>query len=91
VLHLDLYRLKSPAELEELGLREWAQPRHLWLIEWPERGAGRLPPADLTATFTLDPGGHEVTFAAQSPLGDSWLAKLPFVHAATVEKDGPTP
>ena len=44
---LDLYRLRDPAELESLGLREWAAPGHLWLVEWPEKGGGRLPPADL--------------------------------------------
>ena len=91
VLHLDLYRLKSPSELEELGLREWAQPRHLWLIEWPERGAARLPTADLTAKFAVGAGGHAVALAANSPLGEGWLAKLPLAQPATVEKDRPTP
>jgi tRNA threonylcarbamoyladenosine biosynthesis protein TsaE len=77
VLHLDLYRLHSPAELDELGLREWAQPRHVWLIEWPDKGAGRLPGADLHAGFSIVAGGHEVSLRAMSPLGDSWLARLP--------------
>ncbi len=40
VLHLDLYRLRDPSELDNLGLREWATGGHLWLVEWPERGAG---------------------------------------------------
>ena len=43
LVHLDLYRVRDAGELEHLGLRDWAQPGHLWLIEWPERGAGRLP------------------------------------------------
>ena len=77
VLHLDLYRLRSPAELEELGLRDWAQPRHVWLIEWPERGAGRLPGPDLDAGFSIVAGGHEVRLRGMSPLGDCWLARLP--------------
>jgi tRNA threonylcarbamoyladenosine biosynthesis protein TsaE len=77
VLHLDLYRLRSPAELEELGLREWAQPHHVWLIEWPERGAGRLPGADLEVGFSIGTEGHEMRLRAMSPLGDSWLAGLP--------------
>lgn len=38
VVHLDLYRLKEPRELEFLGLRDWlAQPRVWILVEWPER------------------------------------------------------
>jgi tRNA threonylcarbamoyladenosine biosynthesis protein TsaE len=75
-LHLDLYRLRSPAELEELGLREWAQPKHVWLIEWPEKGAGRLPRADLHASFSITADGHAVRLRALSPRGDSWLARL---------------
>jgi tRNA threonylcarbamoyladenosine biosynthesis protein TsaE len=77
LLHLDLYRLHSPSELDELGLREWARPGHAWLVEWPERGVGRLPPADLTAGFSITAEGHEVRLRAMSPLGDSWLARLP--------------
>src|SRR5262245_17529340 len=38
VVHLDLYRLIDPSELEPLGLREWALPGYVWLIEWPDRG-----------------------------------------------------
>ncbi len=37
-VHLDLYRLQDAAELEPLGVRDWAQPGYVWLIEWPERG-----------------------------------------------------
>jgi tRNA threonylcarbamoyl adenosine modification protein YjeE len=36
VSHFDLYRLKTPSELEELGLDE-ALDRGAALVEWPER------------------------------------------------------
>jgi tRNA threonylcarbamoyladenosine biosynthesis protein TsaE len=76
VVHLDLYRLNHAGELEALGLREWAGPQHLWLIEWPERGAGGLPHADLTLAFSVDAHGHDVTLSAESALGESWLSAL---------------
>jgi tRNA threonylcarbamoyl adenosine modification protein YjeE len=41
VAHFDLYRLGSPAELDELGMTEAADG--VTLIEWPERAGGRLP------------------------------------------------
>ena len=42
VVHLDLYRLTSEAELENLGLRDWLAHAVTWvLIEWPDR-AGHL-------------------------------------------------
>jgi tRNA threonylcarbamoyladenosine biosynthesis protein TsaE len=60
VLHLDLYRLRDPGELENLGLADYHRPGHLWLIEWPERGAGRLPPADLGFVFSIEKDGHRI-------------------------------
>jgi len=76
VLHIDLYRLRDATELEPLGLREWARPGTLWLIEWPERGAGRLPPADLTLTFTVVVPGHDIALRADADTGKAWLARL---------------
>jgi tRNA threonylcarbamoyladenosine biosynthesis protein TsaE len=76
ILHLDLYRLLDPYELEPLGLREWARPGHIWLIEWPERGEGRLPSPDLTLTLTVVPAGHDINVIAGSALGDMWASAL---------------
>jgi tRNA threonylcarbamoyladenosine biosynthesis protein TsaE len=75
-LHLDLYRLNDPAELDNLGLREWAREGHLWLIEWPERGTERLPGADLVLTLTAGEAGHDIEMVARTPLGLSWLEQV---------------
>jgi tRNA threonylcarbamoyladenosine biosynthesis protein TsaE len=75
VLHVDLYRLQHESELEALGLRDWAEPGYLWLIEWPERARGRLPPADLRLTLRASIGGHEIVAVAATLLGESWLAR----------------
>lgn len=60
VVHLDLYRLLDPEELEHLGLADYHRPRTLWLVEWPERGQGRLPRADLRFEFSIGAGGHRI-------------------------------
>ena len=69
VHHLDLYRIADPDELEFLGLRDLVSERALWLIEWPERGAGGLPPPDVELTIAFaDPGRRVV--GVPDALGD---------------------
>jgi N-acetylmuramate 1-kinase len=41
-LHADLYRIRHPDELVELGLAEEMENR-ISLVEWPERGGASLP------------------------------------------------
>jgi tRNA threonylcarbamoyladenosine biosynthesis protein TsaE len=41
--HLDLYRLKSPDELTNIGWDEIVASDALVLIEWPERAADQIP------------------------------------------------
>lgn len=74
VVHLDLYRLTDPSELEPLGLREWARPGYVWLVEWPERAGGRLPFPDLSVVLTGGENAHEINVTATSALGQSWLS-----------------
>ena len=75
LIHLDLYRLRDPGELEHLGLREWARPGCLWLIEWPERAEGSLPPADLTIRLAAGADAHQAEVLAGSASGAAWLER----------------
>ena len=43
VYHLDLYRLKSPDELRNIGWDDLLAEDAIVLIEWPERASDRLP------------------------------------------------
>lgn len=73
--HLDLYRIADAAELEFLGL-DGEEPV-LWLVEWPERGAGGLPPADLVISLGVEGDGRRAHLSAKSSRGQAWLAELP--------------
>ena len=43
VVHLDLFRLRQPEELWELGWEELGQGAEIVLVEWPERAGKNLP------------------------------------------------
>lgn len=72
VYHLDLYRLGDPEELEYLGLREMLDCQALLFVEWPERGAGWLPPADVRIKISHRDEGRELLFSGRSPLATVW-------------------
>lgn len=76
VLHIDLYRIAAADELESLGLREETDGCAVWLIEWPERGAGRLPAPDLTLALDYLNAGRSVAGAVHTERGRALAAAL---------------
>ena len=44
VVHLDLYRIESADELQELGWDHLGDTDEIVLVEWPERAGDLLPP-----------------------------------------------
>lgn len=72
VLHVDLYRIDDPAEIEELGLDDALYDSAL-LVEWPERAAGRWPEA-LALTLSAAPDGGRILTA---DLPASWKRRWP--------------
>lgn len=76
VLHLDLYRLVMPEELDDLGLRDEFDSA-LILIEWPEHGVGVLPAADLAVHLepvAQQPMHRSMHLHAKTPQGIHWLS-----------------
>ena len=72
--HMDLYRIADPGELEFLGLD--GGEAVLWLVEWPQRGAGALPPADLEVWLDHAGTGRAARLEARSAAGAEWLQRL---------------
>lgn len=72
--HLDLYRIGDPGELDFLGLDEGGAV--LWLVEWPERGRGATPVADLDIRLAIHGTGRSAELLAGSPAGQHWLDVL---------------
>jgi len=77
-VHVDLYRLNGPEEVEELGLRDYLDAGCLLLVEWPSKGATALPPpdVDLALSFADPVDGRVARLRASGSLGESWLENL---------------
>ncbi|HWL61278.1 MAG TPA: tRNA (adenosine(37)-N6)-threonylcarbamoyltransferase complex ATPase subunit type 1 TsaE [Steroidobacteraceae bacterium] len=77
VLHLDLYRLDSPDDLLALGLADHLPGSTVWLIEWPEKGAGGgLPPADAAVYLEPDGRARRACIVPRSASGARWAAAV---------------
>lgn len=72
-VHLDLYRIADPEELLYLGLDDLQDSARLWLVEWPERGRGALPKADLRLRLASRGEGRRATLEPLSAVGQAWV------------------
>jgi tRNA threonylcarbamoyladenosine biosynthesis protein TsaE len=80
--HLDLYRIADAGELEWLGLGDLWQAGTLLVVEWPERGAGALPPADLSVRLAHAGDRRSLSATPGSARGAAWLRAWPALAAA---------
>jgi tRNA threonylcarbamoyladenosine biosynthesis protein TsaE len=83
VNHCDLYRLRDPSELDDLGLRDLLTPRSVLLVEWPERAGNRLGTPDLSLALGYLDDGRTVDFEAASGAGQRVLRR--FAHGSTLD------
>lgn len=76
--HMDLYRLADPEELEYIGIRDLLEQRAVCLVEWPDKGLGFLPEADLTVQidFEQEGQGRVLLICSGSHRGDQLLSAL---------------
>ncbi len=76
--HLDLYRLAEPEELEYIGVRDFFGEQALCLVEWPERGRGFLPEADVVVRLEYLSEGRRVHLEASGAKGRAALTGFRF-------------
>jgi tRNA threonylcarbamoyladenosine biosynthesis protein TsaE len=76
VYHFDLYRLGDPEELEFMGIRDYFNGEAMCLVEWPARGEGALPPADIRIKIEREGSGRRLLLCADTPLGRGVLEQM---------------
>ncbi|MBL4583585.1 MAG: tRNA (adenosine(37)-N6)-threonylcarbamoyltransferase complex ATPase subunit type 1 TsaE [Pseudomonadales bacterium] len=76
IYHFDLYRLADPEELEFIGIRDLDADHALFLVEWPDKGAGFLPEADIELNMKVQSPGRMLYIQAVSQLGQAVVGSL---------------
>jgi len=76
VYHFDLYRLADPEELEFMGIRDYLTSDAICLVEWPEKGLGLLPEADLDIELSYDGEQRSILIKANNDYGYSLIKNL---------------
>jgi tRNA threonylcarbamoyladenosine biosynthesis protein TsaE len=76
VYHFDLYRLGDAEELEFMGIHDYFSAQAICLVEWPARGEGVLPPADLVINIERKDSGRQLQLCASTAEGLAVLERL---------------
>ena len=76
IYHFDLYRLADPEELEFIGIRDLVSENALFLVEWPDKGIGFLPDADLKLNMTVQSPGRMLYIQGISDCGKRVVGSL---------------
>ena len=83
--HFDFYRFRDPEEWQDAGFREHFDGSAVCLVEWPEKAAGLLPPADLDISIQINPTApgardthdtRDIAITANSAYGENCLTAL---------------
>lgn len=74
--HFDLYRLGDPEELEFMGIRDYFSDEAICLVEWPDKGEGCLPLADLELALKVADNGRLLLLTALSARGEKIATEL---------------
>jgi tRNA threonylcarbamoyladenosine biosynthesis protein TsaE len=69
ILHLDLYRIVNPRDVEEVAIRDLFDEHSLLLVEWPDKGRDFLPAADVEIHFDEAAGRRRATLTPCSRAG----------------------
>ncbi len=75
--HIDLYRLKGPDELENIGFDEYIESDGVTVIEWADRAEDELPVESLSVYLSaVDEMSREFGFLAEGERYEKLVEEL---------------
>ncbi len=75
--HIDLYRLRDPGELENIGFGEYIDSDGVTVIEWAERAEDELPAERLSVYLDyVNDNSREIGFLAEGERYEKLLEEL---------------
>ncbi len=83
IYHFDLYRLSDAEELEYMGMRDYLDEEALCFIEWPQKGVGFLPKADLSIHLAYKAQERMIQLEAATP---EWQNRLTRLSESDIER-----
>lgn len=86
VLHLDLYRLGQPEEIEYLGVADLLDLGTVLLVEWPGQGQGFLPQPDVILHFSHAGEFRELEFQPKTDSGKQLCALWTAISESSLDK-----
>ena len=82
--HVDLYRIRSPRELESTGLIEYFSGRTVTAIEWADKGLAALPQDRIEITLNHRAArSRTIQLSATGPMSDEVLALARMQYSKT--------
>jgi len=74
--HFDFYRFEDPREWVDAGFREAFDSAAVCVVEWPEKAAAELPPADLAIVLEHCDEGRRAHVAVHTEAGESCFERM---------------
>lgn len=75
-VHMDLYRLADPEEVDYLALDDYEKNVKVLLIEWPDKGVGHVPPPDIAIHFITQADGRLLKLEPFTVQAKHWVSAL---------------
>jgi tRNA threonylcarbamoyladenosine biosynthesis protein TsaE len=89
--HFDFYRFNQAEEYLDAGLDEYFSGNGIRLVEWPDKAAPYLPPADLLIRLSLAADGRVAHVGPNSEEGRRCLTNLISHFPAATSSNSPPP